>query len=139
MKLVDETGNSQWQKVAGTASESQPAEIPGRHFHLMILITGPAGVKQMLPLLKEAMPKALRINIFGDQSVFVKSAVEDVVREAVLAALLTGMLVLLFLGDWRSTAIISMTIPLAALFSVVVLSATGQTINSMTLGGWRWQ
>jgi multidrug efflux pump subunit AcrB len=94
-----------------------------------------AGVKRMIPLIKEAMPKSLKIRLFGDQSVFVKEAVEVVVREAVIAAVLTGFLVLLFLGDWRATLIIVMTIPLAALFSVVVLSATGQTINSMTLGG----
>lgn len=94
-----------------------------------------ANAKKLLPLIMEAMPKALRMHVFGDQSVFVRDAVEVVVREAVLAALLTGLLVLLFLGDWRSTLIIVMTIPLAALFSVVVLSATGQTINSMTLAG----
>ncbi len=94
-----------------------------------------AAAKRMLPLIKESMPKALRIHTFGDQSVFVKDAVEVVIREAVLAAVLTGLLVLLFLGDWRTTLIIVMTIPLAALFSVVVLSASGQTINSMTLGG----
>jgi multidrug efflux pump subunit AcrB len=94
-----------------------------------------AGVKRMIPLLKEAMPKALRIHVFGDQSVFVKEAVAAVVREAVLAALFTGLLVLLFLGDWRSTLIIVLTIPLSALFSLAVLAFTGQTINSMTLGG----
>jgi|SRR5579875_1112109 len=94
-----------------------------------------SGVKRMIPLLKESMPKALRIHTFGDQSVFVKEAVAAVVREAVLAALFTGLLVLLFLGDWRSTLIIVTTIPLSALFSLVVLAATGQTINSMTLGG----
>jgi multidrug efflux pump subunit AcrB len=94
-----------------------------------------AGVKRMVPLIKEAMPKSLKIRLFGDQSIFVKEAVKAVVREAVIAAALTGLLVLLFLGDWRSTLIIVMTIPLAALFSLAVLSTTGQTINSMTLGG----
>ena len=94
-----------------------------------------AGVKHLLPIVMEAMPKALRVNLFGDQSVFVRDAVTVVIREAALAAILTGLLVLLFLGDWRSTMIIVITIPLSALFSVAILSATGQTINSMTLGG----
>jgi multidrug efflux pump subunit AcrB len=94
-----------------------------------------AGVRHMLPIIKEAMPKSLRIIPLGDQSVFVKDAVSGVVREATIAALLTGLMVLLFLGSWRLTVIIVTTIPLAALCSIVALSATGQTINVMTLGG----
>ena len=89
----------------------------------------------MLPIIKEAMPKALRIDTLNDQSVFVEDSVVGVLREAGLAALLTGLLVLLFLGDWRITLIIVITIPLATLCSVIALSATGQTINVMTLGG----
>ena len=71
----------------------------------------------------------------GDQSVFVISAVSSVVREAVIAAALTGMMVLLFLGSWRSTLIITVSIPLSVLASVATLSALGETINIMTLGG----
>ena len=94
-----------------------------------------AGVKNMLPLIREAMPAGLNITTLGDQSVFVRDAVAGVVREATIAALLTGLIVLLFLGTWRLTVIIVATIPLAALCSVAVLSATGETINVMTLGG----
>ncbi len=94
-----------------------------------------SGVKHMLPLIEESMPKSLRINTLGDQSVFVEDAVFTVIREAALAAVLTGLMVLLFLGNWRLTLIIVTTIPLAALGAVVVMQATGQTINVMTLGG----
>lgn len=93
------------------------------------------GVKKLLPIIGETLPKGMSVTTLGDQSVFVKDAVTGVVREAGIAAVLTGLIVLLFLGEWRLTVIIVATIPLAALCSVVMLSVTGETINVMTLGG----
>ncbi len=83
----------------------------------------------------EAMPAALKVNPVGDQSVFVTSAVSGVIKEGVIAAALTGLMIIVFLGSWRSTLIIMVSIPLAVLFSVVALSLVGETINVMTLGG----
>jgi multidrug efflux pump subunit AcrB len=94
-----------------------------------------AGVKGMLPLIQEAMPRGLNIHPFGDQSVFVRDAITNVVREAITAAVLTGLMVLLFLGSWRSTIIIATSIPLCVLTSIFVFSTIGETINVMTLGG----
>jgi len=93
------------------------------------------GVKGLLPKIMEAMPAALKVNPVGDQSVYVTSAVSGVIKEGVIAAALTGVMILLFLGSWRSTLIIMISIPLAVLFSVVSLSLIGETINVMTLGG----
>src|SRR5262249_31468822 len=81
------------------------------------------------------LPKALLINAVSDQSVFVKSAVSGVVREALIAAALTGVMILLFLGTWRATLIIAISIPLSILASLIALAALGQSINIMTLGG----
>ncbi|MBR7962781.1 efflux RND transporter permease subunit [Burkholderia vietnamiensis] len=92
-------------------------------------------VKAMLPKIAAGLPKALHITPLDDQSVFVKSAVQGVVREALIAACLTALMILLFLGSWRATLIIAITIPLAVLTSLLALSALGQTINIMTLGG----
>ncbi|HEY3595970.1 MAG TPA: efflux RND transporter permease subunit, partial [Paraburkholderia sp.] len=92
-------------------------------------------VKAMLPQIAAGLPSALRITPLSDQSVFVESAIQGVVREAVLAACLTAAMILLFLGSWRATLIIAVSIPLAALTSLIALSALGQTINIMTLGG----
>jgi len=92
-------------------------------------------VKKLLPKIKEGAPPALNLAIISDQSMFVKAAVSGVVREGVLAAALTGLMILLFLGSWRSTVIIVIAIPLAILASVAALAALGQTINVMTLGG----
>ena len=94
-----------------------------------------AGIKQMLPQIKQTLPPALNISLLGDQSIFVKGAVEGVVKEAVIAACLTGIMILIFLGSWRSTVIVAVSIPLSILTSIVVFSALGQTINIMTLGG----
>ena len=94
-----------------------------------------AGVKAILPQIKTGLPSSLRVELVGDQSVFVTSAVMGVVREGLIAAGLTGLLILIFLGSWRSTLIITISIPLAILFSVTMLSVVGQTINVMTLGG----
>ena len=93
------------------------------------------GIKSLLPRVKEGLPSNLSIHAVGDQSIFVKAAVFGVIREAVLAAALVGVMILLFLGSWRSTVIILIEIPLAILFSLTLLSWLGETINVMTLGG----
>jgi multidrug efflux pump subunit AcrB len=93
------------------------------------------GIKQKLPQIQALLPPGLKIQVQGDQSIFVRSALSGVVREATIAAVLTGLMVLLFLGSWRSTVIIFVSIPLSILASIVCLSALGQTINIMTLGG----
>ena len=93
------------------------------------------GVKKLLPTIKAGLPKSLELEAVGDQSKFVNDAVDGVLREGVIAATLTGLMILIFLGSWRSTIIIMVSIPLAILFSVAVLSALGETINVMTLGG----
>ena len=93
------------------------------------------GIKALLPRVQESLPAGLNVRAVGDQSVFVKAAIFGVLREAVLAAALVGLMILLFLGSWRSTIIIIISIPLSVLFSVVALSALGETINVMTLGG----
>src|SRR3981189_2000917 len=92
-------------------------------------------IKQLLPSVAKTLPASLNLTAIGDQSVFVTSAVSGVIREGVIAAALTGMMILLFLGSWRSTLIITVSIPLAILASVAALSLLGETINVMTLGG----
>jgi multidrug efflux pump subunit AcrB len=92
-------------------------------------------VKSMLPNIAAGLPSALKITPLSDQSVFVKSAISGVVREAAIAACLTAAMILLFLGSWRATLIIAVSIPLAVLTSLIALSALGETINIMTLGG----
>jgi multidrug efflux pump subunit AcrB len=93
------------------------------------------GVKDRMPLIEETVPKGMRLDLVGDQSVFVKAAIEGVVREAVIAAVLTALMILLFLGSLRSTFIIAISIPLSVLTSITLLSLIGQTINTLTLGG----
>jgi multidrug efflux pump subunit AcrB len=92
-------------------------------------------VKEMLPQVKAGLPQGLEITPLFDQSVFVSESISDVVREAVIAAFLTALMVLLFLGSWRSTVIVCASIPLSIATSLVILYALGQTINVMTLGG----
>ena len=92
-------------------------------------------VKALLPKIKAGAPAALVIDLVGDQSLFVKDAVAGVALEAVIAACLTALMIMLFLGSWRSTLIITVSIPLAILSSLIALSALGETINVMTLGG----
>jgi multidrug efflux pump subunit AcrB len=94
-----------------------------------------SGIKQLLPNVAKTLPTGLNLAAVGDQSVFVTSAVSSVMREGVIAAALTGLMILLFLGNWRSTLIITVSIPLAILASVTMLSMLGETINVMTLGG----
>jgi CzcA family heavy metal efflux pump len=93
------------------------------------------GIRGMLPRIAAIVPPELRMTPLADQSVFVRSAVSGVIREAVIAAALTAVMILLFLGSWRSTLIIAISIPLSILTSLIVLSFIGQTINIMTLGG----
>src|SRR5437870_2146662 len=94
-----------------------------------------AGIKSLLPQIKTTVPSQLQISPLADQSIFVRSAISGVVRETLIAACLTAFMILSFLGSWRSTVIIATSIPLAILTSIIVLSAIGQTINIMTLGG----
>ena len=94
-----------------------------------------ANVKALLPKIQASLPAGLNVQTLADQSVFVSAAVSGVIREALMAAGLASLMILLFLGSWRSTLIIATTIPLSILASVVTLSAIGQTINIMTLGG----
>jgi multidrug efflux pump subunit AcrB len=93
------------------------------------------GVKALLPKLKETLPASLKLDAIGDQSAFVNGAVNSVIFEGAVAASLTGLMILIFLGSWRSTLIITISIPLAILASIAALSAIGETINVMTLGG----
>ncbi|WP_343527082.1 efflux RND transporter permease subunit [Sphingomonas sp.] len=93
------------------------------------------GVKDKLPTIAATLPDTLKILPVGDQSVFVKGAVVGVVQEGAIAAALTSLMILLFLGSWRSTVIIALSIPLAVLAAVAALAAFGQTLNVMTLGG----
>ena len=92
-------------------------------------------VKAALPRIKAGLPSALTLTPIFDQSVLVRASIQDVVQEAVTAAFLTAMMVLVFLGSWRSTLIVSVSIPLAVLFAIAVSSALGETINVMSLGG----
>ncbi|MBS0269331.1 MAG: efflux RND transporter permease subunit, partial [Proteobacteria bacterium] len=93
------------------------------------------GIKDKIAEIKPGLPDALTISLLGDQSVFVRAAVENVIHEGVLAAALTSVMILLFLGSVRSTVIIATSIPLAVLASIATLSALGETLNVMTLGG----
>ncbi len=94
-----------------------------------------SGIKALLPQIATTVPQQLKMRPLADQSVFVLGAINGVVREALIAACLTAFMILIFLGSWRSTLIIAISIPLAILTSVIVLSLIGQTINIMTLGG----
>jgi CzcA family heavy metal efflux pump len=92
-------------------------------------------VKAALPRIAASLPPELQIRQMADQSVFVRASIQGVVREAIVAACLTAIMILVFLGSWRSTVIIAVSIPLSILTSIIVLSALGETINIMTLGG----
>jgi multidrug efflux pump subunit AcrB len=93
------------------------------------------GVLDALPKIRKTLPPSINVEPIADQSIFVRAAISGVVREAVIAACLTGIMILIFLGSWRSTIIIAVSIPLSILVSICCLSAIGQTINIMTLGG----
>jgi multidrug efflux pump subunit AcrB len=92
-------------------------------------------VRDVLPRIKATLPPELDVKLLFDQSVFVRAALQGVLREAVIAAALTGLMILLFLGSWRSTLVIVVSIPLSILVSIITLSIFGETLNVMTLGG----
>src|SRR6195256_4826459 len=94
-----------------------------------------SGVKALLPRIKAQVPPELQIKPLADQSLFVRASIDGVVKEGLIAACLTGIMILIFLGSWRSTVIIAVSIPLSILTSIIILSALGETINIMTLGG----
>jgi multidrug efflux pump subunit AcrB len=94
-----------------------------------------AGIKKKAADYKDSLPDELKIGFVGDQGVFVAASIEGVVREGIIAAGLTSVMILLFLGSWRSTIIIATSIPLAVFGSIIMLSAIGETLNIMTLGG----
>ncbi len=114
----------------------------GRAVLMSVLKTGNAStlniidsIKSLLPGIRVDMPQDMSIEALGDQSLFVRAAVDGVIREGIVAAALTGLMILLFLGSWRSTLIITVSIPLSILASIICLSWLGETINIMTLGG----
>ena len=93
------------------------------------------GIRSILPRVASTVPPQLRMTPLSDQSIFVRAAVKGVIREAVIAAALTAVMILVFLGSWRSTLIIAISIPLSILSSIIILGLIGETINTMTLGG----
>ncbi|MDR3629130.1 MAG: efflux RND transporter permease subunit [Desulfocapsaceae bacterium] len=127
----------------GFAPQTNVVRVNGQRAVLMtILKTGAAStldiiskIKKRLGLIQASLPPDFNLHVIGDQSVFVRAAISGVVREGVIAASLTGLMILLFLGSWRSTIIITVSIPLSILASLVMLSVLGETINIMTLGG----
>jgi multidrug efflux pump subunit AcrB len=127
----------------GAPPQHNVVRVDGRRAVLMtILKAGSAstvdivdGVRALIPSLKTTLPPALHVDMLSDQSVFVRGAVSGVVREGLIAAALTSLMILLFLGSWRSTVIIAASIPLAILAAVAALAASGETLNVMTLGG----
>ena len=127
----------------GAAPQTNIVRVDGKRSVLMsILKTGSASTlaiidqtRELLPLIATRVPHGLAINPIGDQSTFVRAAVHGVIFEGAMAAALTGLMILLFLGSWRSTLIITVSIPLSVMASLIVLSWLGETINIMTLGG----
>jgi multidrug efflux pump subunit AcrB len=127
----------------GSPPQTNIVRVDGRRALLMsIMKTGSAstldiisGVRSRIDLLKGRLPPQLKIAPLSDQSIFVRGAIDGVVREGIIAACLTGIMILLFLGSWRSTLIIAVSIPLSILCSLAALAALHETINIMTLGG----
>src|ERR1700733_7871592 len=127
----------------GSIPQTNIVRQDGRRGALMVILkSGTAstlnvvsGIRNILPRVKLTVPPELKITPIGDQSVFVRASVQGVIREAVIAAMLTGLMILLFLGSWRSTIIIAVSIPLSILSSIIILGLLGETINIMTLGG----
>jgi multidrug efflux pump subunit AcrB len=127
----------------GSPPQTNIVQVAGKNAVLMtIQKTGSAstldiiaGIRRLLPDIRKTLPASLELTVVGDQSTFVKDSVSGVIREGLIAATLTGLMILLFLGSWRSTLIIIVSIPLAILAAVTVLSLLGETINVMTLGG----
>jgi len=127
----------------GSAPQTNVVHVDGSRSVLITVLKNGAtstlaivqGIKDALPNIQTTLPGALKIVPIGDQSLFVKAAVEGVIKEGAIAAALTSVMILLFLGSWRSTVIIAISIPLAILGAIIALSATGNTLNIMTLGG----
>jgi CzcA family heavy metal efflux pump len=127
----------------GNPPQTNIVHVNGNRSVLMMVLKAGAtstldiisGIKQKVVEVKDALPEALRIGFIGDQSVFVRGAITGVAFEGVIAALLTSVMILLFLGSWRSTVIIAVSIPLSVLGAIIMLSAIGETLNIMTLGG----
>jgi len=127
----------------GFPPQTNIARVNGQRASLLtVLKTGNAstldiiaGIKRMLPGIQAGLPPELQIRLLADQSIFVRASIDGVLREALIAACLTGLMILIFLGNWRSTVIIAVSIPLSILTSIIVMSALGETINIMTLGG----
>jgi multidrug efflux pump subunit AcrB len=127
----------------GSPPQTNRVELDGKPGVLMTVLKNGsistldiiAGVKKLLPQVAQLLPPGVDMRAVGDQSVFVKQSVTAVIREGVIAAGLTALMILLFLGSWRSTLIITVSIPLAVLSSITILSLLGETINVMTLGG----
>ncbi|HEY9714165.1 MAG TPA: efflux RND transporter permease subunit, partial [Chroococcales cyanobacterium] len=92
-------------------------------------------VKEQIPAIRKILPPGVELRILNDQSIFVQDSVDEVVREGVTAAVLTAILMLLLLGDWESTVIVSISIPLSVMAGLIILKLLGQTLNTMTLGG----
>jgi multidrug efflux pump subunit AcrB len=127
----------------GFAVQTSMVHVNGRRSAMLTILKTPGAstldivqqVKQVLPRIEATLPPELDVRLLFDQSIFVRAALQDVLREALIAAGLTGLMILLFLGSWRSTLIIVLSIPLAILVSVIAFSLLGETINVMTLGG----
>ncbi len=127
----------------GNPPQTNIVHVDGNRSVLMMVLKAGAtstldiisGIKKKIVDVKDSMPEALRINLLGDQSIFVRGAIAGVAFEGVLAAALTSVMILLFLGSWRSTIIIAISIPLSVLGAIICLAAVGETLNIMTLGG----
>jgi len=127
----------------GYPPQTNIVRVDGQRASLLtILKTGAAStldiikrVRETIALTKDSLPPNLTITPVADQSLFVRASINGVIKEALIAACLTGLMILLFLGSWRSTLIIAVSIPLSILMSLLILSALGETINIMTLGG----
>ncbi|HTV84559.1 MAG TPA: efflux RND transporter permease subunit [Dyella sp.] len=127
----------------GSPPQENVVRVDGHRAVLMPMLKGGdvstlaivAGIKKLLPLAKETLPRNLKITLMGDQSIFVRGAIASVAREGIIAACLTSLMILTFLGSWRSTVIIAISIPLAVLSAIALLAAFKQTLNVMTLGG----
>ncbi len=127
----------------GSPPQTNIVRVNGGHSVLMAALkNGDAStltlvsrIRDMLPQISETLPPSLKISLLGDASTFVRESIGSVAREGIIAALLTSVMILVFLGSWRSTVIIAASIPLAVLSAIALLSVSGQTLNVMTLGG----
>jgi len=127
----------------GSQPQTNVVHVDGKSAVLLSIIKSGAvstlriisGIKALLPQVAQTLPAGVHMTAVGDQSIYVASAVAEVLREALIAAALTATMILLFIGSWRSTLIIAVSIPLSILASITALSVLGETINIMTLGG----